>query len=306
MENENIIYITNGVTQDGFGARMHRAINTMAFTFFIRDTYDINVEYVHTPFSYEGFGEDFSLHEKGREFACKHPHGNPYDEINRDGYLKRAFLWDEHMNYVGKTINDSDINDLQVIDAMDFGKKSLFNDISNRNIKNKLYIIKYLQNEFNSGHFDINMVDKYYSEIRNRFMFDLNEDNNEIILQIRRKDAMDFGDIRYIGDEYYLDILKELEPYKKQYNISVRTQRSNFDFTKYVGWNIIYDDEEEDYDLFKKMVVSKVLVVGKTSFSVAAAFLNKNIIVYPNQIARGLDRYVNKEEFIELIRNGKL
>ncbi|KKL07783.1 hypothetical protein LCGC14_2582550 [marine sediment metagenome] len=257
----NVIYITNGVTQDGFGARMHRAINTIAFTYYVRDNFNVNVEYIHTPFQYEGFGEKFDLSEKGRKFACNHPYGNPYDEVTREGYLKRAFLWDEHMNYIGKTINNIDINRLQVIDVMGFGKNRLFNDISKGSINNKLYIIKYLQKEFNSGHFDINIVDKYYSEIKEKFMFEIDEDNNNIILQIRRKDAIYFGNVRYIEDEYYLDILKELESYKTQYNISVRTQRSNFDFTKYSEWNIIYDDEEEDYDfLIRKSSLDKPAV----------------------------------------------
>ncbi len=302
----NVAYITNGVTQDGFGARMHRVINIMAFTFYVRDKFNINIEYVHTPFSFEGFGEDFSLYEKERGAACNHPFGDPYGEVKRDGYLKRAVLWDKHMNYIGKTINEIQLNNIETIDVMSFGKRELFNDISKQNISNKLYIVKYLQKEFNSGHFDINMVGEYISEIKDKFGFIDNEDNNDIILQIRRKDAILYGDIRYLEDDYYLKILEALRPHTNQYNITVHTQRSGFDSTKYSDWNVVYDDEIEDYVLFKKMASSKVLVVGKTSFSVAAAFLNKNIVVYPIQHAKGLNKYITKEQFIVMLNDSKI
>lgn len=296
-------YITNGTTQDGFGARMHRAIHTMAFTFYLRDKFSVNIEYIHTPFSYEGLGERFDLLESGRALACAHPNGDPYNEVRRDGYLKRAILWDENMNYFGKIITDVEVEIININDA-DYGKKILFNDISNDNINNKLYVIKYLQNEFNNGHFDINMVDRYYDEISDKFRIP-KDNNNNIILQIRRKDAFKYGTTRYLEDEYYLDILKQLEPYKDEYNISIHTQRSGFNESKFLDWNVIYDDEEEDYDLFKRMTSSKVLVVGKTSFSVAASFLNKNIVVYPPMNAKPLSRYISKDNLINKLKNIK-
>jgi len=35
-------FITNGTTQDGFGARMHRVINTIAFVYYLRENFNSN------------------------------------------------------------------------------------------------------------------------------------------------------------------------------------------------------------------------------------------------------------------------
>lgn len=294
-------YITNGTTQDGFGARMQRTINTMAFTFYLQDKFDIDVEYIHTPFTFEGF-ENFSKEEKARAIG---DNSKPYNEVNREGYLKRAILWDEKMCYSGPKINDINLNEFQIIDSLN-NKERLFNDIAIKETNNKLYFIKYLQKEFNSGQFDVNIVDKYHTQISERFRFITPTTNNNIIIHIRRKDAINFGTARYLQDEYYLEILQKLVDFKDKYNIEIHTQRRGFDSTKYCDWQIVYDDEEEDYNLFMKMMNAKILVVGKSSFSIAAGLLNKNIIVYPPQPTKGLSRYINKKKFIKLINDGKI
>jgi hypothetical protein len=295
------IYITNGITQDGFGARMHRAINTMAFTFYLRDTYNLDIEYIHTPFYYEGFGETYDALESVRREACNHSHGDPYNEITREGYMNRARLWDENMGYRGEVINDLDLDNYSIIDSQTIGITSTINHLLN-NKDNRLYVIKYLQSEYNNGDFDINMVNDYLPEIKSRFIIK-ESDNNKIILHIRRKDAIFHGESRYLDDDYYLDILKELNPFKSEYNIIVSTQRSNFNYEKYSDWKVVYDDQEEDYELFKEMTSAKVLVVGKSSLSIAAAFLNPNTVVYPAQLTRGLNRYIDKDTFIKKIKN---
>ena len=100
--------------------------------------------------------------------------------------------------------------------------------------------------------------------------------------------------------------MEKLKPYKNNYNIKIYTQRKNFDYSKYTEWDICYDDEIEDFNLFYKMVNCKVLIVGKSSFSISAAMINKNIIVYPEQPTKGLDRWINKINFFKLIENGGL
>lgn len=291
----SITYITNGTTQDGFGARMHRAISTMIFTYYLRDKYDINFEYVHTPFSFEGY-ESFDLFENERGIACNFQYGDPYNEIKREGYLKRAVLWDKHVKYNGILITDIDTDNIQTIDVSEFGKRTIFDDISKKKCNNKLYLVKYLQKEFNSGYFDINMINKYLLEIKGNFMFE-DVENNNVMLHIRRKDVYTHGSSRYLEDDYYLDILKKLDLVEDKYNVSIHTQRSGFDSQKYSKYVVVYDDEEEDYDLFKKMVSSKILVVGKSSFSYAAGLLNNNIVIKPPLI-KGLDRWIDKKNLI--------
>ena len=285
-------YVTNGITQDGFGARLQRAINTMALTFYLRDKFNINLEYIHTPFAFEGFGERFDKEENARAVG---DNLKPYNEISREGYLKRAILWDNFMCYSGMTINNINYSGFQIINSLE----KLLSDVSNKQVNNKIYFIKYLSKEFNSGQFDVNMIDTYYSQIRERFQFPALDSNDEIIIHIRRKDAINFGAIRYIEDEYYLSILQAFIPFKEKYNVTIHTQRKGFDSAKYVDWHIIYDDEEEDYDLFIKMVSAKILIVGKSSFSIVAGFLNQNTVVYPSQLTKGLDRFINKDQFIK-------
>ena len=283
-------YITNGTTQDGFGARLHRVINTIAFVYYLREKYNINIEYVHTPFAFEGFGENFSTGESARGSTYINQYGDPYDEISREGYLNRAKLWDNKLSYNGTKITDININNFEIIDTLDFDKGKLFYDISLSNTENKLYFIKYLHHEFSNGALDTNIIDKYYLDIKNKFDFIKPDINNDVILHIRRKDAIGMA-VRYIDDEYYLDILKKLDPTK--YNITIHTQRQGFNASKFSDWSVIYDDEEEDFDLFVKMVSAKILVVGKSSFSIAAAFLNQNTVIYPPQPTIGLSRFVN-------------
>jgi hypothetical protein len=294
-------YITNGITQDGFGARIQRALHTMAFTQYLNDVYKVDLEYIHTPFSYEGFEEDYSVGERDRELG---DNKYPYDEISREGYLKRALLWDSFLNYTGLKITDIDLNTHNCINCDDFGKLKLINDLRNGNSSNNIYIVKYLQPEFNSFIFNTNIVDYYKDKILKNFNFTFEKTNN-IIIHIRRKDAIYHGDARYLNDEYYLSILKDLEPIKEYYNITIRTQRKNFNPEVYKDYTIIYDDEEEDYNLFKDMINAEILVMGKSSFSLAAGMINRNIVVYPQQITPPLDRWVNSQQLSEMIKNTK-
>jgi hypothetical protein len=46
-------YITNIPACDGFGARFQRMLYLMFFTFYVKDKYNKNIEYLYTPLSYE-------------------------------------------------------------------------------------------------------------------------------------------------------------------------------------------------------------------------------------------------------------
>jgi hypothetical protein len=283
-------YITNGTTQDGFGSRMHRVIQTIAFVYYLRENYNINLEYIHTPFEFEGFGVDFSTGADTRGSFYINKYGDPYDEINREGYLNRAKLWDSKLSYNGTKITDINIDNFEIIDSLDVDKSKLYNDISLNNTENKLYFIKYLHTEFGSRILDTDIIDKYYLQIKNKFDFIKPNNNNDAILHIRRKDVIGIPG-RYIDDEFYLNVLKNIDPIN--YNITIHTQRQGFNAEKFSDWSVIYDDEEEDFDLFVKMVLAKILVVGKSSFSIAAGLLNQNTVMYPSQSIIGLSRFIN-------------
>jgi hypothetical protein len=119
-------YITNGTTQDGFGSRMHRVIQTIAFVYYLRENYNINLEYIHTPFQFEGFGVDFSTGADTRGSFYINKYGDPYDEINREGYLNRAKLWDSKLSYNGTKITDINIDNFEIIDSLDVDKSKLY------------------------------------------------------------------------------------------------------------------------------------------------------------------------------------
>jgi len=295
-------YITNGTSQDGFGARLFREITTIAFTYYLKDKFNANLEYIHTPYTYEGF-ENFGWPEMvaSRSYFDNH---EPYNEVTREGYLNRAVLWENKLKYKGKTIIDINLNDFLMVTDYEYPLYSqLFHDISTHQTDNKLYIIRLgLRSNFDNNEFDANMVDWYFHKIKEKFLFIQPDVNNNLLIHIRRKDAIwdIHKSVRYLEDEYYLEILNALIPYKDQYNISIHTQRKNFDFTKYDGWNIIYDDEEQDYDLLIKMLQAKILIVGKSSLSMIAGYLNQKMVVFPPTITKGLDRFINKDQFINI------
>jgi hypothetical protein len=210
----DIGYITNGITQDGFGSRMSRAIEAMAFTFYLQDKFDVNIEYIHTPFSFEGFDKDFTMGESVRTIYG--PHNQPnlfsYNMTSRNGYLKRALLWDKYMCYSGITINDIELCNITNIFDAGLNKFKLFDDISKHEYNNKLYFIEYLHMEFRNRYIDYNIVSEYYNQIKNRFNLIISDMSNDIILQIRRNDvsigAKYYDSSRYLEDEYYLNILQ--------------------------------------------------------------------------------------------------
>ena len=163
-------YVSNGTTQDGFGSRLHKMITTMAFTFYLQDKFNANIEYIHTPFSFEGF-ENFDIPEmvKLREIGDGE---EPYNEVNHDGYLKRAILWDNKINYSGIKITDINFNDFEIIGNInwDDGYNALLIDISMKQTDNKIYIIRLgLSREFDKGIQEINMIDIYYSKLKEKF-----------------------------------------------------------------------------------------------------------------------------------------
>ena len=281
-------YITNAVQQDGFGARLHRAMQVMAVTFYLRDTYQLDLQYIHAPFDYEDANCNYYSGEVERgEKAI-----NPYNEYKRDSYMERGRLWNKRVFVKGITLNDININDFILSD-----KSQLWEDVITKNIDGKLYAFGEVYHEFDCGMFSSTLHDTYYEEIRERLDITTPPtDKYSVNIHIRRKDS--FGG-RWLSDDYYIDILNALIPYKDRYDITICTQREGFDPAKYEGWNIAYDDQEEDFDRFVKMMYADVLVLGISSYSVAAGFLNRNIVVSYAKSNRLLDRWFTKDEYIK-------
>lgn len=298
-------YITAGVTHDGFGARMQRCISVMCFVHYLQDTYNLPVEYLHTPFSYEEektFGIDYIAAVKERTTS-----GHPYNDVSHEGYMTRARKWDDKLLFKGKTIFDIDVNDFKIVqDFKIIAKyKDLLEDIkASKDIK-KVYVLKYPHQLYDYGTVDMNVFEKYRNKILNSFDFDKTDlETSEIALHIRRQDIGE-DSARYLEDDYYLDVLNKLKELNEIEFATVYTQREGFNASRYVDYNVVFDDQEEDYDTFMKLLKAKVLVVGSSSFSYVAGLLNPNRIVYHYQpfSHKALDSWISKEKYVSYLNS---
>lgn len=294
-------YVTNGVTQDGFGARFQRCIQAMCLVYQLRSQ-GTPAEYVHTPFSYD---EDNEINEDRtigvgirQDFTLANAY--PYDDISHEGYMKRSLLWDKALGFKGKTIYDLDLSKLTV----KHGCRELLADCAARNTARSLYVVRYSHKEYDSKILDINSFSTYRNEILNSFDFKKKKSTKkEIAIHIRRKDIID-KEHRHLTDSYYLTFLSELEKLKKKYNVTIYTQEVGFDASLYLDWNVVFDSKEEDYTTFKKLVSADHLVVGSSSFSYAAALLNPNLVVYPYMTNShiGLDSWITASKYLNLLK----
>jgi hypothetical protein len=293
-------YITAGVTHDGFGARMQRCTSVMCLTHYLQDKYNLPIEYMHTPFDYQDqkvFNVDYQIAARERITS-----GYPYDDISHEGYMLRAKKWEDRLLFNGKTIRDIDPSFTVVSDYWEMIK-----DIENENIDKKLYVINYPHLYYSEEPLHLSNFSKYRDKILSYFDFERPSTSMpQIALHIRRQDINETH-TRYIKDDYYLEILNGLKQAPKVSGaVAIYTQRDSFDASKYSrGYDIRYDDREEDYDTFIKLLSADVLVVGNSSFSYVAALLNPNIIVYHYQPHTyiALDSWIDKEKYLDYIKN---
>lgn len=298
-------YITAGVTHDGFGARTQRCISVMCLVYYLQDVYNLPVEYLHTPFSYEDgktFEVDYIAAAKERVTS-----GYPYNDISHEGYMTRARKWDDKLLFNGKTIFDINVSDFKIV--QDFKiiahYKGLLEDIKASKDVKKVYVLKYPHQLYDFGSVDTNLFEKYRDRILNSFDFDKTDSRrSKIALHIRRQD-IDEGSARYIEDNYYLDILNRLKELNEVEFATVYTQREGFNANHYTDYNVVFDDQEEDYNVFIELLKARVLVAGNSSFSYTAALLNPNTVVYHYQPSshRALNSWINKEKYVSYLNN---
>jgi len=290
-----MIYITNGVMHDGYGSRMQRAISAMGLVEYLKNDLKLEVEYIHTPLSYIWDGEDYNKGYLTRKGISEYP----YNDITIDGYLHRCKLWDDKLNFKGKTINDFYLKNHE----LKYGYNELMLDIKNNNADNKLYVIKTLHKEYDTRKIDINIIKKYREEIVSKFSFNDNVKDNKnvksVAIHVRAKDALNPKNIkhRYLDYPYYSDIINKYKNNDK-YDLKIYTQKLGFESDKYAGCNIIYDDIENDYDTFFNLIFSDYLIVGKSSFSYTAALLNNNTVIYHNNGHVKMSHWITKEELL--------
>ena len=296
-----MIYVTNGVTHDGFGARFQRAISVMGLVEYMKNELNLNIEYIHTPFSYIWDIEDYHKGYLDR----KNINPYPYNDITIDGYFNRAKLWDDNIKYNGDII-EKYLNNKH---TLKYGYNQLISDLKNNIADNNIYIIKTLHKEYDTKKIDVNIIKKYRYEIISKFNINNYTKNNtnvkSVAIHIRAKDALtpkNIG-IRYLDYKYYKEILQLFN--NDEYDLKIYTQKIGFNKDEYLNYNIVYDDMENDYDTFVNLILSDYLIVAKSSFSYAAALLNNNTVIYHGNGHIKMCNWLTKEELINKFKNEK-
>ena len=291
-------YITNGVTQDGFGARLHRCFQVMCYVYELQEQ-GIQVEYIHTPLSYNGntaINEDRSIGETIRSnFSLANPY--PYNDISEEGYNTRAKLWDTFLNYKGKTVYDIDLSTLKIQES----SYKIVEECKHSTDTATLHVVRYLHGEYDIGLLDINLVNKYRDKLSKKFNLKKKGKAKkiQIAIHIRRKDAID-KEGKYLPDEYYIPILSYLEKFRDSCDIVVYSQEVGLNQQVYKEWKVVLDTHEEDYVTFKKFVQADYLITGASSLSYAAALLNNNNVVHHFTGHIPLSSWITANDFINL------
>ena len=290
----NKIYITNGITQDGFGARMQRCFQVMCYVFELQSQ-GIPVEYVHTPLAYNEdtlVNEDRNIGTQSRQSAISF-----YKEVGHEEYLERSRLWDIALGYVGETVYDLDISNIVIKE----GIRTLHQDITQGNAAGNLYVVRYLHEEYDTGQIDINLFYKHREHILKNFTIKKRENSKpQVAVHIRRSDTVGMPS-RYLSDDYYDTILSQLKKVEQEYDTTIYSQQIGFNSEYYRNWNIVLDVDEYDFDTFKKFIHADHLVVGASSLSYAAALLNSNTVVYSFTGHVALRGWYTVEDYIKLI-----
>lgn len=253
-------YITNKILDHGLGSRILKLINVIGYVSYL-NKHGGDYEFVYTPFSYEGFGEDFH-HNQLHMYYHK-----PISD-QRSEYIELCKRWDNMLKYNGKTIYD-----LQNFDNLIFLIHPKFDD------------------SFGASRTEEEEFERFNETrlIRNKIKQDFNLNAPEkqgyidIAVHIRRGDVGPYFTDRWIDDSYYLEAINRLkEKYSGQnYKITIYTQRRNFNPYFYDGCEISYDDETLDNEIWKKLIFSDVLVLGRSAYSYSAGILCDGLVIYP-------------------------
>jgi hypothetical protein len=249
----NTKYISNQILNHGPGSKILKLINLIGMVSLLKkNNYDY--EYVYTPLSYEGFGIKFhnnQLHEYYHE-----------KKINqREEYLKICHRWDSMLNYKGKNIND--VNHSEVM----------------------FLVHPYLHN---LTEFDVfNETRDIRSQIKKDFNISGKKEKDyiDIKIHIRRADVNGIKHMdRWLSDDYFINVIEKLkEKYQSHYKITIYTQRDSFNSARFENYDIIYDDETLDNEVWSSLIDSDVLVISKSAYSYSAGVLCDGLVIYPEE-----------------------
>lgn len=249
----NTKYISNQILNHGLGSKILKLINLIGMTSLLKkNNYDY--EYVYTPLSYEGFGINFYINQLNEYY-----HKTPINQ--REEYLKICNAWDNMLNYKGKNIKDvnhSEVTFLVHPYLHNLTEFDVFNET--RDIRSQI------KKDFNI----LGKKEKNYIDIK---------------IHIRRGDVNGIQHMdRWLSDDYFTNVIEKLKgKYKSNYKITIYTQRNSFNSNKFGDYDVIYDDETLDNEVWLSLIDSDVLVISKSAYSYSAGILCDGLVIYPEE-----------------------
>ena len=120
------------------------------------------------------------------------------------------------------------------------------------------------------------------------------EQGPTIAVHIRRGDITESFPDRWYTIQQYDELFKRLSERFSGYKFIIVSEGSIEDFAPLHKYDPVYLLNEDDFDSFHCMVDSEVLVVGLSTWSVIAALICKNSVVYPT-----LHNFTNWQSFGE-------
>lgn len=294
-------YITNRVLDHGCGSKIHKIIPLIGLVSYLNKL-GLDYEFIYSPLSYEGpYGFESN--------QLNHYYHKPITNL-RDQYLEVCGRWDNMFNYNGKKITE--INPVPwntEVGQYNYALSSTYwgggwSGVHHREengdvIKSTILFLtwpsefpykEYINDDnvkiMNDSEFD-SLITSETRNIREKIREYFNiktttKDYIDIKIHIRRHDVHNFqNNERFNDNEYFLNVISKLkDKYKSNYKITIHTQRQNFDTSGFEEFDIKYDDETLDNEVWVDLIDSDVLVTSKSSYSHSAGFLCDGIVIY--------------------------
>ena len=264
-------YISNEILDHGLGSKILKIINLIGYTLYLKSI-GHDVEFVYTPLGYEGYGKNFQLNQ----LFLYWPH--KIKNLRLD-YIELCERWESMINYKGLKSYDVNVEDIEfLIHPALSGETSeiIFNEIRKR--KNEII--------------DLLSLPKKTKE----------KECVSISIHIRRGDVNKNSHLdRFSDDSYYLEIIDILKKkYEDKCEITIYSQRNGFNISNFKDYNIIFDDESLDNEIWLKLFHSDILVMSKSAFSYSAGMLSNGIVIYEDMFHPKLYDWIYKKDIENL------
>lgn len=247
----------------------------------------------------EGVGSPYqkiiSIYAVIKKYNYKYIHipikiGHNYD--NDKDWDKK---WDNIFNF--KKLSNNDEIDINEIEKCFFTENTTLDVISKNNQSNKLYLyfhtfdIFYKNPEYYFKDIQDDLINAYRENNKNiKLIYDKNKTSIAIHIRVcndfDKHTISDFSkEVRFnLTVDMYEKLIEQLKQKYKNHDIHIFSQEKYFD-VKFKNLRNIKDinihfDDIDVFDTFHHLCNADVFVMGLSSFSIVAAYYNKNTIIY--------------------------